>query len=192
MVAILGQPDVLFQFPHFTIDARAQAAMLRAVRQEIRGADDRLPVLALKTMEEFRDTSLLYWIVKAGAMLFTVFGGVAVFLAVVGLYAVKAYLVARRTREIGIRMALGSTPGGVVRLVLAEGLGLTTAGLALGFVIAFGMGRGVASLLYEVNPFDPVVFAAAPLLLAVGALAACYLPARRATKVGPIVALRTE
>jgi ABC-type antimicrobial peptide transport system permease subunit len=173
-------------------DARAQAAMLRAIRQEIRGADDRLPVLALKTMEEFRDTSLLYWIVKAGAMLFTVFGVVAVFLAVVGLYAVKAYLVARRTREIGIRMALGSTPGGVVRLVVGEGLGLTTAGLALGFVIAFGMGRGVASLLYEVNPFDPVVFAAAPLLLAVGALAACYLPARRAAKVDPVVALRTS
>jgi putative ABC transport system permease protein len=166
--------------------------MLRTIRQEIRRVDDRLPVLALKTMAEFRDTSLLYWVVRAGASLFSVFGGVAVFLAVVGLYAVKAYVVARRTREIGIRMALGSTPADVLRLVLKEGLGLTAVGLAVGFLFAIGIGRIVGSMLYEVNPFDPVVFATAPVLLALAALAACYLPARRATKVAPIVALRTE
>ena len=166
--------------------------MLRTIREEVRRVDDRLPVLALKTMAEFRDTSLLYWVVRAGANLFSVFGGVAVFLAVVGLYAVKAYVVARRTREIGIRMALGSTPADVMRLVLKEGLGLTAAGLAIGFLFAIGIGRVVGSMLYEVNPFDPLVFATAPLLLAFAALAACYLPARRATKVAPIVALRTE
>lgn len=170
----------------------AESAMLRAVRQQIRGVDERLPVLALKTMTEFRDTSLLYWAVRAAAMLFSVFGGVAVFLALVGLYAVKAYVVARRTREIGIRMALGSTPRDVVRLVLKEGAGLTVAGLAVGFLVALGIGRVVASMLYEVSPFDPVVFASAPLLLAVAVLAACYLPARRATKVAPVVALRSE
>ncbi len=173
-------------------DRAAEASMLRTIREEVRRVDDRLPVLALKTMAEFRDTSLLYWVVRAGANLFSVFGGVAVFLAVVGLYAVKAYVVARRTREIGIRMALGSTPADVMRLVLKEGLWLTATGLAVGFLFAIGIGRVVGSMLYEVNPFDPIVFATAPLLLAVAALAACYLPARRATKVAPIVALRTE
>lgn len=173
-------------------DRASEAAMLRTVRQEIRRADDRVPVLSLKTMAEFRDTSLLYWVVKAGANLFSVFGGVAVFLAVVGLYAVKAYTVARRTREIGIRMALGSTPGEVMRLVLTEGLGLTAAGLAVGLLVGLAIGRVVGSMLYEVNPFDPLVFASAPLLLALAALAACYLPARRATKVAPVVALRSE
>jgi predicted permease len=173
-------------------DKAAETAMLRTLRQEIRAVDDRLPVLALKTMAEFRDTSLLYWLVRAGAKLFSVFGGVAVFLALVGLYAIKAYVVARRTREIGIRMALGSTPGDVLRLVLKEGLALTAVGLAIGFFVAVAIGRVVGSMLYEVNPFDAVVFSVAPALLALAALAACYLPARRATKIAPMVALRTE
>ncbi|HSK10876.1 MAG TPA: ABC transporter permease [Vicinamibacterales bacterium] len=173
-------------------DRAAEAAMLQTVRREIRAVDDRLPVLGLTTMAEFRDTSLLYWIVRAGASLFTVFGAVAMFLAVVGLYAVKAYIVARRSREIGIRMALGSTPRGILGLVLREGLGQTLGGLAAGLLVAVGIGRVVGSMLYEVNPFDPIVFAAAPLVLASAALAACYLPARRAAKVPPTVALRME
>ncbi|RPJ56164.1 MAG: FtsX-like permease family protein, partial [Acidobacteria bacterium] len=106
-----------------------EAAVLQAMRREIRAVDDRLPVLALRTLSEHRDASILNWVVRAGAQLFTVFGVVAVFLAVVGLYAVKAYVVARRTREIGSRMALGSTPRSVLWLVLKEGLGLTGAGL---------------------------------------------------------------
>jgi hypothetical protein len=170
----------------------AEGALLRAVRQEIRAVDERLPVLGLKTMAQHRSSSILYWVVRAGAGLFTVFGGVAVFMAVVGLYAVKAYVVARRTREIGIRMALGSTPGDVMWLVLKEGLGLTLAGIGVGFLIAIGIGMGVASMLYEVSAFDPVVFTVAPLLLAAASLAACYLPARRATKISPTVALRME
>jgi len=170
----------------------AEAAVLQAVRREIRAVDERLPVLGLKTMTEFRDTSVFYWIVKAGAWLFAVFGIVAVFLAVVGLYAVKAYVVARRTREIGIRMALGSTPGNVLWLVLKEGLTLTAAGLLAGFWIAAGIGMLVASMLYEVSAFDPVVFLTSPLLLASASLAACYLPALRATRIQPTVALRTE
>jgi predicted permease len=171
---------------------RSEGAVLQAVRQQIREVDERLPVLGLKTMTQHRDSSILYWVVRAGAGLFMVFGGVAVFMAVVGLYAVKAYVVARRTREIGIRMALGSTPGGVMWLVLKEGLWLTAAGLGAGFLIAIGIGIAVGSMLYEVRAFDPLVFAAAPLLLAGAALAACYLPARRATKISPTVALRTE
>ncbi len=170
----------------------AETAVLQAARREIRAADERLPVLGLKTMEQFRDGSVFYWIVKAGAWLFAIFGAVAVFLAVIGLYAVKAYVVARRTREIGIRMALGSSPRDVLVMVLKEGMALTAAGLFLGFWMAFGIGRLVGSLLYEVNGFDPVVFLAAPLLLASASLAACYLPALRATRIQPTVALRTE
>jgi hypothetical protein len=169
-----------------------QAAILQAVRREIRAVDERLPVLSLQTMEHFRDTSVMCWIVKAGAWLFAVFGLVAVFLAVVGLYAVRAYVVARRTREIGIRIALGSTPGGVLRLVLIEGLVLTSAGLAAGLGVAAAVGRIVAGALYEVSPFDPAVFTAAPLLLAAVSLCACYLPARRAMRIQPTSALRTE
>jgi predicted permease len=170
----------------------AETAVLQAARREIRAVDERLPVLGLKTMEQFRDASIFYWIVKAGAWLFAVFGAVAVFLAVVGLYAVKAYVVARRTREIGIRMALGSSPRNVLWMVLKEGMGLTAAGLAVGFWIAAGIGMLVGSMLYEVSAFDPAVFLAAPLLLAMASLAACYLPARRATRIQPTVALRTE
>jgi len=180
---------------HLRLDSTtptAQAAVLQAVRREIRTVDDRLPVLGLQTMEHFRDSSVMYWVVKAGAWMFAVFGLVAVFLAVVGLYAVKAYVVARRTREIGIRVALGSTPGGVLWLVLKEGLVLTGVGLLVGFWIAAGIGLLVGSALYKVSAFDPVVFAVAPLLLAVASLAACYLPARRATRIQPTVALRME
>ncbi len=170
----------------------AEAALLRTARREIRAVDERIPVLGLKTMAQFRDASIFYWIVKAGAWLFAAFGAVAVFLAVVGLYGVKAYVVARRTREIGIRMALGSSPRDVLWMVLKEGLGLTAAGLAAGFWMAAGIGMLVGSMLYEVSAFDPAVFVAAPLLLAAASLAACYLPARRATRVQPTVALRTE
>jgi putative ABC transport system permease protein len=169
-----------------------EAAALAALRREVRAVDERLPVLSLQTLTEHRDSSIIYWMVRAGAQMFTVFGAVAAFLAVVGLYAVKAYMVARRTREIGIRMALGSTPGNVLWLVLKEGLMLTVAGLAIGLLVAVGIGQVVGSMLYEVSPFDPLVFALAPLLLALAALAACYLPARRATRIAPVVALRTE
>ncbi len=170
----------------------AEARALRAVREEIRAVDERLPVLGLKTLTEFRDTSMLYWLVKAGAWLFAVFGVVAVFLAVVGLYAVKAYMVARRTREIGIRMALGSTPADVLWMVLKEGLALTGTGLAVGLLLAGAIGALVSSMLYEVGAFDPLVFICAPLLLAAASLGASYLPARHATRVVPTVALRTE
>ncbi len=170
----------------------AEARVLQAARHEIRAVDERLPVLGLQTMTHFRDTSVFYWMVKAGAWLFAVFGVVAVFLAVVGLYAVKAYMVARRTREIGIRMALGSTPKNVLWMVLKEGLALTAVGLAVGLGIAAGIGKLVSSQLYEVSAFDPTVFLVAPVLLAAASLAACYLPALRATRIQPNVALRTE
>jgi len=183
--------------PHFHVaiaglGEQAEAAALQAVRREIKAVDERLPVLALQTLDRHRATSILYWIVRAGANIFAVFGAVAAFLAVVGLYAVKAYVVSRRTREIGIRMALGSTGRGVMWLVLREGVGLTAAGLAVGILIALAIGQLVGSMLYQVSPFDPQVLGLSALLLAGASLVACYLPARRATRVAPMRALRTE
>jgi putative ABC transport system permease protein len=126
------------------------------------------------------------------AKVFSTFGGLALFLAVVGVYAVKAYVVARRTREIGIRMALGSTPGQVIELVLTDGLGLNLGGLGVGLLIALAIGRLVSALLYDVGAFDPLVFTVTPVVLAIAALVACYVPARRATRIAPIAALRME
>jgi predicted permease len=173
-------------------DRATMTALVQTVRRELRGVDERLPVLSLKTMADFRDSSIFYGVIRATAGIFSVFGCVAVLLAVIGLYAVKSYVVAGRTREIGIRMAIGSTPGNVMWMVLKEGLGLTLAGLGIGLALAVGTGLAIASMLYEVSAFDPLVFTIAPLLLASAAMVACYVPARRATRVAPTVALRAE
>ncbi len=106
------------------------------------------------------------WIVRAGAALFSVFGGLALGLAVVGLYGVKAYSVARRTREIGIRMALGAQGKTVQWMILREGIVMVAAGLALGFLFALGTGKIVSSILFEVSALDPLAFTIAPLVLA--------------------------
>ena len=180
---------------HVRLDApgrEAAQAMLQTVRAEVRAFDERLPILALKTLEDFRADSAGIWAVRAGARVFTTFGALALFLAVIGLYAVKAYVVSRRTREIGIRMALGADRGDVLWLVLREGIVLTLTGLGVGLVLSVGTARLLASLLYEVNTLDPVVFILAPLVLAGSTLLASYLPARRATRVVPMVALRHE
>jgi predicted permease len=170
----------------------AENALLQTVRREVRAIDERLPVLSLKTLRGHLDASIEMWIVRTGAWLFTIFGSVALFLAVVGVYAVRSYTVARRTREIGIRMALGATTSDALRLVLREGLVLTLAGVGLGFLLALATGRLLGSMLYEVSGTDPLVLTTAPLLLAAISLTACYLPARRAARVNPIVALRYE
>ena len=124
--------------------------------------------------------------------LLTAFGGIALFLSLVGLYALMTYSVEQRTAEIGIRMALGAQPGSVMRLVLHQGSRLALAGIALGFAAAWFTTRSIASLLFEVKPTDaPTFFAVACLFCAV-AVAACYFPARRATRVDPLVSLRSE
>jgi predicted permease len=171
--------------------ADAEAAVLRRVRAEVRGVDERLPVLTARTFAEHRDASLLTWVVKAGARLFMAFGLLALFLAVLGVYGVRASAVARRTREIGIRMALGADRAAVLQLVLREGLQLTLAGIAIGLLLAAGAARLVASLLFRVSPFDPIVFVATALVLTLATLAASYLPARKAAQVMPMEALRS-
>ena len=124
--------------------------------------------------------------------MFSIFGAVALVLAMIGLYGVRAYTVARRTREIGIRMALGADSRDALRMILREGLMLTGIGVCVGLALSLGVGRVLASQLYKVNTVDGPVFLTAPLLLAVVSLLACYLPARRAARVDPMVALRDE
>src|SRR5262249_24905008 len=119
-------------------------------------------------------------------------GGIALALAAVGVYGVLSYAVAQRTQELGIRMALGASRRSVLRLVVGDGMRLAAAGIAFGVLGAFGVTRVVASLLYDLTPTDPVSFGAPALFLAATALAASYVPARRATCVDPVIALRAE
>ena len=170
----------------------AEAAALTAVRQTLAGVDERLPVLSLKTLETYRETNFFLWIARAGAKFFTTFGVLALFLAVVGLYGVKAYLVSLRTREIGIRVALGAAPRDVLWLVVRDGLVLTGAGVAIGLGLSALIGLGVAGMIYRAQAFDPLVLGTAVALLVASSLAATYIPARRAMQVEPTAALRTE
>jgi ABC-type antimicrobial peptide transport system permease subunit len=125
-------------------------------------------------------------------LLLTMFAGLAVVLGAIGLYGVLAYLVAQRTNEIGIRIALGATRREVLRLVVRNGMRMTFAGLSLGIVAAFGFTRVLAGLLFGVKPTDAFTFGLVAILLSGVAMLACYIPARRATRVDPIVALRYE
>jgi len=129
---------------------------------------------------------------RTSMLLANAFGGVALFLATLGIYGALAYLAAQRTREIGIRVALGSTRGGILRLVLREGLELVVIGLVFGIVGAASLQRVVATEIYGVRPLDPFVLASVMVLLSVVTLAACVVPARRAMRVEPTVALRYE
>ena len=125
-------------------------------------------------------------------MLLGAFGLLALALVVTGLYGVVAYVVSQRTREIGIRMALGAKREDVLSLVVRQGLTLTSIGVAIGVVVALGLTRFLASLLYGVKPTDPLTIALVSVVLIVTAVFACYVPARRATQVDPVVALRCE
>jgi len=126
------------------------------------------------------------------AQLLAIFGGLAILLAAIGSYGVLSYMVAERRREIGIRMALGAERQSVLGLVLAHGLGVTVAGVAGGLAIAFAMNRVLASLLFGVRPSDPATIAGVVILMTGVGLMACYLPARSATRVDPMIVLREE
>ncbi|MDA8015808.1 MAG: ABC transporter permease [Thermoanaerobaculia bacterium] len=169
-----------------------QAAMLRTIRDEIRAVDAGLPVLSLRTMLDHRDESVFMWIVQAGGKAFATLGALALFLALVGVYGVKAYITSRRTREVGVRLALGATPSLVMRELLRDGLQLTFTGLAVGLLLAFGVGRLLASMLYQVDSGDPLVFGIAAAVLTLSALVAAWIPVRRACRIEPTQALRHE
>jgi macrolide transport system ATP-binding/permease protein len=161
-----------------------------AVRHEVQSLDQNLPVTELQTLSGVVAGSL--FAARMGAALLAVFGSLALLLAAIGLYGVMSYTVSRRTREIGIRMALGAATGNVLRLVLKEGMSLVGSGVAVGLIVAAAVTRLLASFLYGVSPLDAATFVAIPLLLALVAFLASYLPARRAAKVDPMIALRYE
>jgi len=173
-------------------DPAAETAMLRTVRAEIRALDAALPVLSANTLCDFHRDGLIMWFYRVGARLFLAFAGLALFLAVVGVYGVKAFVVARRTREIGIRLALGATERQVLWMILRDSLQLTAVGLGLGLLLALGVGKLLSSRLYEVSGADPLSFCGTLAVLTGAALLASYLPARRATKIQPVLALRYE
>jgi ABC-type antimicrobial peptide transport system permease subunit len=169
-----------------------QPTVLEAVRAELRAVDARLPIFQVTSMQALHDRSIMLWAVRAAGRLFLLFGALALLLAVVGLYGVKSYIVAQRTREIGIRVALGARPGEVLGMVLREGAALSAVGIVLGLPLAALLGTALRSLLLDVKALDPLVFSIAPAVLALAALCATLIPARRATRVNPLDALRGD
>jgi predicted permease len=163
-----------------------------ALRDAVRATDPRLPVLALSTLQAFHDASIELWALETGAGLFGSLGVLALLLAAIGLYGVKSYIVALRTREIGIRMALGANPRDVIRLVVQDGVFLTGVGVALGLPLAALVSIGLSKVFVEVGGFDGIVISVATVVLAIAATVATAIPARRATKVQPLQALQAE
>jgi len=186
------QSDAFFFVKFTSLPASSESVTADLLRRTVQSVDPLLPVLELRTFEKHMDGNPQLWIVRAGAALFSIFGGLALGLAVVGVYGVKAYSVARRTREIGIRMALGAQGKTVQWMILREGIAMVAAGVALGLLLAFGTGKIVSSILFDVSATDPFAFTLAPAVLTLAALIATWLPARRATKISPMAALRTE
>ena len=165
-------------------------SIVAGARGAIRAADPALPVFQVATMESVR--RLGFWYLRLYSWMFGVFGGIALLLAAVGVYSVLAYNVAQRTQEIGVRMALGAHARDVLRLVIGHGLRLTLLGVGIGLLAAFGMTRVLVSILFQVGPSDPISYGGVALFLAGVATLACYIPARRAMRVDPMVALRYE
>ena len=187
-------PHHLFPFTPLTVVARASGgdptALVPAIRREIERLDPELPIYGVRPLTAYVAEAMAQ--TRFATVLIAVFAAVAVVLAAVGLFGVVAYAVRQRTREIGIRVALGAEKASILRLVVGRGLGLVGAGVVLGLIAAFALTRTLASLLYGVGPRDPATFAAIPLLLAVIALAASWLPARRAAALDPMRTLRVE
>jgi ABC-type antimicrobial peptide transport system permease subunit len=146
----------------------------------------------VKSFRSQHEGSAQVWILRAAARLFLTLGLAAVFVAVIGLYGVRSYLVARRTREFGIRMAVGASPADVLRLVLREAMTTTTVGLAIGLGLGALLGWGLSAVIYQISPFDPITLAGATAILGVASFIASAVPARRAANVLPMTALRND
>jgi len=166
------------------------ASVTNAIREQVFALDRDLPLYDIATMDQLVSVSVAQ--PRLNLSILAAFAGLALALAAVGVYGVMAYSVAQRTHEFGIRMALGAPPARVLKQVLLEGGRLTALGLAFGLFAAFVLTRLMASLLFGVKPSDPATLGGAAALLALVALTACYIPARRATRIDPMVALRYE
>jgi ABC-type antimicrobial peptide transport system permease subunit len=160
------------------------------VQQTVRAADPKTAIVFVKPLAEMMGETL--WQRRLWGVLFAVFALLALALAAVGIYGVLAFSVAERTREIGVRMALGAQTSDVPRMVLKQGLQLAGGGIVIGLLAALALGRLIGSLLYGVRAHDPLTYVAVALVLIVVALLACWIPARRATRIDPLIALRTE
>ncbi|HEX2861791.1 MAG TPA: ADOP family duplicated permease [Lacunisphaera sp.] len=186
----LGQAPATNVYLH--VQVPKPEAFLAVLRSHLQGASPETPVLLLRPFADFVDKNINVLLVKMASALFGIFGGIALVLAAVGVFGVKAHGVAQRTREIGIRLALGAHPRGVMAMILKQGALKAAVGIVFGLGLALAAGRGLSAMLYRVDPADPLALAASAVILAVVVLFACWLPARRATKVDPLVAIRTE
>src|SRR5688572_13017509 len=171
-------------------EAEDASQLIPAARAAVKAFDRDQIIWRTQTLEQLLGTSVAPR--RFNIMLLGIFAGVALVLAAVGLYGVMSYSVSWRTHEIGIRMALGAKRSDVLRLVVRQGMTMTIIGVALGLIGAFSMSRVLAGLLHGVSATDPLTFAGVSIVLLAVALLACLIPARRATRVNPIVALRTE
>jgi putative ABC transport system permease protein len=166
------------------------AALTSAIRGAIASIDKDQPIFAIATMQELVNSSVSTR--RITLILLGLFSALALVLAAIGIYGVISYSVAQRTHEIGIRMALGADGGGVLRMILAQGVKIAGAGVVIGLGASFGLTRLMTKLLFSVSAADPLTFAAVAIVLVLVAMLACYIPARRALRVDPIIALRYE
>jgi putative ABC transport system permease protein len=165
-------------------------SLVWSLQHEVQSLDRDIPVYRIKTLDQYLGLAVAQ--PKFNALLLSLFAGLALLLTAIGLYGVMSYSVVQRAQEVGIRIALGARTGDVLKMVLRQGLKLTALGLLIGLAAAYALTRYMQSLLFGVKPADPLTFAAISLLLIAVALVACWIPARRATKVDPMVALRCE
>jgi len=193
-----AEPAIYFchdQFPYRSMSVMVRASsnpvsLLGAIQNEVWAIDENVPVSNVKTADQILANSIAQ--PRFSLLLLAVFAALALILAAVGIYGVMAYSITQRTREIGIRMALGAKQRDVLAMVLSEGFKFALIGIGIGLAGAFAITRVMTSLLYGVSTTDPIIYAVVPVILAVVALVACFIPARRATKVDPMVALRYE
>jgi predicted permease len=167
-------------------------SLILQVQQEIRVLDPTMPVVDMRTMQESLEGAMGFFMFRLGASVAASIGMLGVVLAVVGVYGVVSYAVARRTQEIGIRMALGANPQQILRLIAGQGMKIVFGGVLAGLVGAWALTRMTAHLLLGISPSDPIVYMGVSILLSAVALLACGIPARRAAKLDPMAALRDE